>query len=46
VLAFGCYALATLALGAALHYGVERPFLRLRDRHTVRSAAAAAAAAA
>lgn len=26
------YALAVLAVGAALHYGVERPFLRLRRR--------------
>lgn len=29
---FGVYALATLALGAALHGLVERPFLRWRDR--------------
>ena len=33
-LAFACYALATLAGGALLHYLVERPFLRLRDRWT------------
>jgi peptidoglycan/LPS O-acetylase OafA/YrhL len=32
LLAFACYALAAVALGAALHYAVERPFLRLRDR--------------
>jgi peptidoglycan/LPS O-acetylase OafA/YrhL len=29
---FGAYALAILAVGAALHYTVERPGLRLRDR--------------
>jgi peptidoglycan/LPS O-acetylase OafA/YrhL len=29
---FAAYALATLAGGAALHYAVERPFLRLRER--------------
>ncbi|MBE1161152.1 acyltransferase family protein [Dyella acidiphila] len=38
--AFALYALAILALGALLHYGVEWPFLRLRDR---RAAAAPAA---
>lgn len=32
VLLFITYALATLLLGAALHYLVERPFLRWRDR--------------
>ena len=32
LIAFACYALASVAIGAALHYGVERPFLRLRDR--------------
>jgi peptidoglycan/LPS O-acetylase OafA/YrhL len=32
VLPFLTYALATLLLGAALHYLVERPFLRWRDR--------------
>jgi peptidoglycan/LPS O-acetylase OafA/YrhL len=32
--AFVLYAVAILALGALLHYGVERPFLRLRDRGT------------
>ncbi len=32
VLLFAVYALAALLLGAALHYLVERPFLRLRDR--------------
>lgn len=31
-LAFATYALAVLLLGAALHYLVERPFLRLRER--------------
>ena len=29
---FAVFALATLAAGAALHYAVERPFLRLRER--------------
>ncbi|HEY9134033.1 MAG TPA: acyltransferase [Dyella sp.] len=29
--AFACYAVATLAGGALLHYLVERPFLRVRD---------------
>jgi len=32
LLLFAVYALAALLLGAALHYLVERPFLRLRDR--------------
>ncbi|UHQ25028.1 acyltransferase [Lysobacter sp. 5GHs7-4] len=32
VLAFAVYAAATLAAGAVLHYSVERPFLRLRER--------------
>jgi peptidoglycan/LPS O-acetylase OafA/YrhL len=32
VLLFLAYALATLLLGAMLHYAVERPFLRWRDR--------------
>jgi len=31
-LLFLTYALATLLAGAALHYAVERPFLRWRDR--------------
>jgi peptidoglycan/LPS O-acetylase OafA/YrhL len=31
-LAFCAYAVAILALGAALHYAVERPFLRWRER--------------
>lgn len=30
--AFALYACAVLILGSLLHYGVERPFLRLRDR--------------
>jgi peptidoglycan/LPS O-acetylase OafA/YrhL len=30
--AFCAYGLAALAAGAALHYAVERPFLRLRER--------------
>jgi peptidoglycan/LPS O-acetylase OafA/YrhL len=41
VLLFLAYALATLLLGAALHYAVERPFLRWRDR---RAGAASGAA--
>jgi len=36
LLAFACYAAFTLLLGAALHYAVERPFLKLRDRRLVR----------
>jgi peptidoglycan/LPS O-acetylase OafA/YrhL len=32
VAAFALYAACTLAGGALLHYAVERPFLRLRDR--------------
>jgi len=32
VVAFGVYALAAVAGGAVLHYAVERPFLRLRDK--------------
>ena len=32
MLAFAMYAAAVLLLGAALHYLVERPFLRLRER--------------
>lgn len=31
--AFLIYAAVILLFGALLHYGVERPFLRLRDRH-------------
>jgi peptidoglycan/LPS O-acetylase OafA/YrhL len=33
LLAFVIYALAALAVGALLHYAVERPFLRLRGRY-------------
>ncbi|MHA6204500.1 acyltransferase family protein [Dyella soli] len=32
VLSFAGYAVAVLASGALLHYGIERPCLRLRDR--------------
>lgn len=32
VMAFASYAAGALVVGAALHYGVERPFLKLRDR--------------
>lgn len=40
---FVVYALAALALGSALHVGVERPFLRLRDRRVSRRARPVAA---
>lgn len=40
---FVVYALAALALGSALHVGVERPFLRLRDRRVPRRALPVAA---
>ncbi|MEO8161009.1 MAG: acyltransferase, partial [Arenimonas sp.] len=33
LLAFGAYALGSLAAAALLYYAVERPFLRLRSRH-------------
>lgn len=36
LLAFAVYAVAVLLLGAALHYAVERPCLRLRDRRRAR----------
>jgi peptidoglycan/LPS O-acetylase OafA/YrhL len=42
LVSFAAYALVTLAVGAALHYGVERPFLRLRDRHATTATTAAA----
>jgi len=45
-LQFATYALATVLLGAALHYLVERPFLRWRDRRTVASNSALASSAA
>jgi peptidoglycan/LPS O-acetylase OafA/YrhL len=35
LLAFACYAGVSLLVGAALYYGVERPFLQLRDRRDV-----------
>ncbi len=41
LLAFAVYAGMALLAGAALHYAVERPFLRLRDRRCVRSHALA-----
>jgi peptidoglycan/LPS O-acetylase OafA/YrhL len=44
MLAFVAYAVAVLAAGALLYYGVERPFLRLRDRLDRRAAALPAAA--
>lgn len=40
LLAFAVYAVATALGGAALHYGVERPFLRLRERRQIREVAA------
>ena len=33
VLTFAGYAAAVLLVGAVLHHGVERPFLRLRERY-------------
>jgi len=45
-LQFATYALATVLLGAALHYLVERPFLRWRDRRAVASNSALASSAA
>jgi peptidoglycan/LPS O-acetylase OafA/YrhL len=36
-LRFAIYAAATLAGGAVLHYAVERPFLRWRDKRATRS---------
>jgi len=43
LLAFACYALATASIGAALHYSVERPLLRLRDRRSAPATNEAAA---
>lgn len=37
LLAFAVYAVATALGGAALHYAVERPFLRLRERRRSRA---------
>lgn len=37
LLAFALYAAATALGGAVLHYGVERPFLRLRERRRTRA---------
>lgn len=34
VFAFVCYALAAVLAGAMLHYAIERPFLRLRERRS------------
>jgi peptidoglycan/LPS O-acetylase OafA/YrhL len=36
LLAFAVYAATTLLFGALLHYGVERPFLLIRDRKSAR----------
>jgi peptidoglycan/LPS O-acetylase OafA/YrhL len=46
VLSFLSYALAVLLLGAVLHYAVERPFLRWRDRRLRVPAATASPSAA
>ena len=46
VFAFATYALVALLVGAALHYTVERPFLRLRDRRRVHQGDGAASAVA
>jgi peptidoglycan/LPS O-acetylase OafA/YrhL len=40
IVAFAAYGLAAVAAAALLHYGVERPFLRLRDRLLARKRAA------
>jgi len=45
VLMFLSYALAVLLLGALLHYSVERPFLRWRDRRQGTSCTAASPSA-
>jgi peptidoglycan/LPS O-acetylase OafA/YrhL len=45
ILAFTVYAGAALAVGALLYWGVERPFLKLRDRLGARPAAVAAVTA-
>ncbi|MBU8977356.1 acyltransferase [Lysobacter sp. MMG2] len=37
LLTFAVYALTTLAGGAALHYAVERPFLKLREHRRART---------
>jgi peptidoglycan/LPS O-acetylase OafA/YrhL len=42
--AFLLYAAAILLFGALLHYGVERPFLRLRDKHAATRGRAVVAA--
>ena len=46
VMTFAGYASAVVGMGALLHYGVERPFLKLRDRvlHQAPSAARASGA--
>lgn len=46
VLLFLSYALAVLLLGALLHYAVERPFLRWRDRRREASVSTASPSAA
>jgi len=46
LLAFACYASVSLLVAAILYYGVERPFLRLRDRRAGERALPSAAAAA
>jgi len=46
LLAFCAYAAAAVVAGAALHYAVERPFLRLRQRMPVSRRAAEAQASA
>jgi peptidoglycan/LPS O-acetylase OafA/YrhL len=40
LIAFACYAFVALLVGAALHYGIERPFLQLRDRREAKPLAA------
>lgn len=46
LVSFACYAIVAMAVGAALHYGIERPFLRLRDRRAAPGPAASTTATA
>ena len=46
LLTFGCYATFAVLVGATLYYGVERPFLQLRDRRAGARPAPSAAIAA
>jgi peptidoglycan/LPS O-acetylase OafA/YrhL len=46
LLAFGCHVTFAVLVGATLYYGVERPFLQLRDRRAGARPAPSAAIAA